>query len=201
MAIDGERAALDVTMFTTIGASTAGAYGATLRKAIETRLKALDGHRSVLGLVVYDRAGLLALTKPQRLDATEAIAAAFAAEAESTMGEADRLRIDVRVPWVRGASVSLTTDPRERRRVSVHVLAPRGDVAEQVDTFIRERIAKKRSQMAPWGRAILVVVHGCEETADDVAAGFARLGRCPWWRVYWAGPSPDDVHLVASDEI
>jgi hypothetical protein len=43
-----------------------------------------------------------------------------------------------------------------------------------------------------------VIVHDFGETAADLRAGFDRLGRCPFWRVYWADASPAAVELVAS---
>ena len=107
-------------------------------------------------------------------------------------------RVNVPYMWVRGASLTVSRDlGPSRRRVSIHVLPPRGDMPRQVDDFIRERVASKGPQLTPWGRGILVTVHGSSETADDVAAGIARFGEVPWWRVYWVGPSPDQVHLVA----
>jgi hypothetical protein len=200
MILDGKRAALDVTLFTTKDSSTASARGAALRREIETRLTGAADDRSVLGLVVYDRTALLSLTKQQRLDATDAIADAYLKVAGSTTGKVVNLRLDVSFPWLRGASITLTPGRGQRRRVTVNVLAPKGHTAPTVDAFIQERISKKGSQMATWGRAILVIVHGSDATADDVAAGFARLGNCPWWRVYWAGPGPEHVTLVAVGE-
>lgn len=93
------------------------------------------------------------------------------------------LQLSLDLPWVRGAGITLSTNLPGRRRVSVYVHAPHGDVASMVDQFIVERIARKTSQLAPLGRGILVMVHGFDATAADVREGFDRLSRCPWWRV------------------
>jgi hypothetical protein len=200
MRIDGEQAALDVTMFTTNVVSRAAGRGTAIRREIESRLTSLDDERSILGSVVYDRDKLIALTRRQRLEQTDSIADAYVAAARSTTGAVGNQRLEIPLSWVRGAAITLTTDRPGRRRINVYVMPPRPDVALQVDSFILECIARKGSQMAPWGRGILVIGHGFYEAAVDVQAGFARLRQCPWWRVYWAGPSPDDVHLVAKGE-
>jgi len=200
MMVDGEPAALDVTMFTTHATSMASGRGAAIRRQIETRLTALNDDRSILGMVVYDRDGLLALTRRQTLEATGMLADAYVGTIRATTGKVENRRLDMPLPWVRGASVTVNADLVGRRRLSVHVLSPPGDIASQVDAFILECIEKKGAQMAPWGRGILVIVHGFHEAAEDVEAGFARLGRCPWWRVYWAGPGPEYVHLVATGD-
>ena len=97
------------------------------------------------------------------------------------------------------SGLTLTEVPDGRRRVAIHVTSSRVDVVAYVDRFIAEAMAKKVRQLEPWGRGILVVVHGFGFSAMDVRAGFGRLGRCPWWRVDWAGPSPELVELVAAE--
>lgn len=200
MTIDGERAALDVTMFTTNHRSRAGARAVAIQKAIETRLLGLDDKRSVLGLVVYDSAALIAAPKRELPAQISVLVDAYVAAIRSSPANVDQLSLRTALPWVRGASLKLTTDPPGQRRVSVYIRAPRGDIATLVDQFILERVDKKTLQLAPWGRGILVIVHGLGESAADVRAGFDRLGRCPFWRVYWVGASPEDVELVAASE-
>lgn len=196
MTIDGEPSALDVTMFTTNDRSAAGGRGQTLRRAIEARLGALDDERSILGMVSFDPVELIAVPKRAIASQMTAVVDAYEDAVRSSPGSVDRLQLCLALPWVRGAGITLTTDLPGRRRVSVHMHAPRGDAASTVDQFILERIARKTSQLAPWGKGILVIVHGFDATAADVRAGFDRLGRCPWWRVYWAGPSPENVERV-----
>lgn len=198
MRLDGEAAALDVTMFTTNDASRAGARGDAIREAIEAHLTSLDEGRSFLGVVAFDRAGLIALNTRQVREGTAVLVDAYMAAVQSSLSTTDRLQLDVHLPWIRGASLTITKALPRRRWVSIYVREPRGDIASQVDAFILERIGKKASQLKPWGRGILVIVHGFDETAEDVRAGFDRLGHSPLWRVYWAGPSPELVELVAS---
>jgi hypothetical protein len=200
MTIDGEQAGLDITMFTTFVASWAAGRGAAIRQVIETRLMALDDARSILGAVSYDRAGLLKLSRRRLLEETDSLADAFVASVRSSHGPAGRVDLEVPLAWVRAAGMTLSHVRGQRRSVYIDVRSPRGDVATQVDAFILECVEKKGSQLAPWGRGILAIAHGPRETADDVRAGFNRSGRCPWWRVYWCGPSPELVHLVAAGE-
>jgi hypothetical protein len=198
MSIDGERAALDVTLFTTNDRSAAAGRGTTLRNAIVARLADLNDERSILGMVSYEPVALVAVSKREIASQISVVVDACEAAVRSSSNSADRLRLDVPVTWVRGAAITLTTDVPGRRRVNVYLHAPRGDVAAQVDQFIVERIAKKTAQLAPWGRGILAIVHGFDESAADLRAGFNRLGPCPLWRIYWVGASPELVELVAA---
>jgi hypothetical protein len=199
MIVDGEPSALDVTIFTTEGRSAAGARGQALRRAIEASLTALDDDRSILGMVAYDPIELFAVPKRRVAAQLTAVADAYEEAVRSSPDATDRLQLSVSLPWVRGASLTITpAHAGSRRRVSLYVLSARGDVAATVDQFIAERVPKKTKQLAPWGRGILVIVHGFDETAADVRAGFERFGSCPFWRVYWSGASPDSVELVAA---
>lgn len=199
MKIDGKQAALDVTMFTTKVLSAAGGRGGTLRRQIKVRLASVGDQRSILGVVSYDPVALVAIPKRDIASQIEVVVDAFEAAVRSQPGDVHQLRLNVPLPWVRGVSATLTTELAGRRpRANVYVRAPHGDIEAQVDQFLFERIPKKTAQLAPWGIGILVIVHAFGVSAADVRAGFERLGRCPWWRVYWAGPAPELVELVAT---
>jgi hypothetical protein len=97
-----------------------------------------------------------------------------------------------------GASLSIGRNASRRDPVTILLAQGRREMAAQVDTFIAERIESKGSQMSHWGRGILVIVHGPDETAEEVAAGLDRRGECPWWRVYWTDAG-GRAYLVAGD--
>lgn len=198
MTINGEPAALDVTMFTTNARSAAAARAPRIREALEAATREAAGGRSVFGPVVYDIDALRTLPRLQVDSEALRLAAALAEGVTAIPETAENVRIATPCAWVRGASVSVSRPMRGKDRVSILIMPPRTDVNTQVDEFISERVVSKGRQLAPWGRGILVIVHGFDESPHDLADGFARWGPVPWWRVYWVGPSPEHIHLVAS---
>jgi hypothetical protein len=198
MTIDGEPAALDVTMFTTNLASAAAARASRIRKSLEAQVAEAAGGRSALGLVVYREEALNGVSRRELITQTASLGTAYVAAVEAIQDTSDRQVVQVPYSWVKGASLTLARDGLDRGRTRIHLIPSRPDMASHADTFVAELLASKGAQLAAWGRGIVVVVHGFRETPEDVAAGFARGPSLPWWRVYWVGPSPDHIHLVAS---
>lgn len=198
MDLDGEPAALDVTMFLTQRRAKAGARAAAMRAMLEDAASAAARDRSVLGLVVYDIAGLAEIPRQHLDDERERLTAAIAAGVAAIPDVAESQAVSTDCRWVLGVSVTVHEPTEGGLRVSLIMMPQRSGVAAQVDEFVAERATSKARQLGPWGRSVLVIVHGWEETYQDVADGFARYGQLPLWRVYWVGASPEQIHLVAS---
>lgn len=197
MSLDGMPAALDVTMFTTNAASAAHARAVRIRDALKGKLRDLIEERSIHVFVVYDADHLLALSRRELESQTQAFVDATVQAWKALPAEADRAEVVAPLGWLRGATLTVRPASQFRPRADVTMFPPRGDLSHMVDMFIAERVLSKGRQMTPWGRSILVVVHGFRETPADLVAGFRRHGDVPWWRVYWVGPSPDHIQLVA----
>jgi hypothetical protein len=126
MTLDGDPAALDVTMFTTNEAAGAAGRAARIQHAIETHLNSLDDERSILGVVGFEGAGLNALTKGEVTEAASSLAEAFEAAARAISGNAQGVKLAVASPWLRSVSITITTARPGTSRASIYMREPRG---------------------------------------------------------------------------
>lgn len=200
MELDGQPAALDVTMFTTNVLSPGSARAARVKDAIVARLLDLPGESDLLAAVSFDPAAIMKPKPTALAGEIRRLADAYEAALRS-LGDADEVDVTGMPLWVRRARLKVRPDRAGPRKVTFFTNRPRPDPAGEVDLFIAECVRRKGGQMTAWGSGILVISHGLHETADDLRAGFERLEACPWWRVYWAGAAPELVEVVATGHV